>query len=114
VAARLGDPEEARRELRHLEPGVLNRQHRACRFVRISGAFGHCATLRGTREERLKPYQALAGFRKELGADGGDRARTALQRGKDPRNYVILIGLGSCPIRALKGQSTLVFNGLTG
>jgi hypothetical protein len=35
-------------------------------------------------------------------------------RGKDPRNYMILIGLGPCPIRALKGQSTLVFNGLTG
>ena len=35
-------------------------------------------------------------------------------RGKDPRNHMILIGLGSCPIRALKGQSTLVFNGLMG
>ena len=33
-------------------------------------------------------------------------------RGKDPRNYMILIGLGSCRIRALKGQSTLVFNGV--
>ena len=33
-------------------------------------------------------------------------------RGKDPRNHMILIGLGSCPIRALEGRSTLVFNGV--
>jgi hypothetical protein len=46
---------------------------------RISGAFGHCAILRGTREETLKLYQALAGFRKELGA-GRTRTACALSR----------------------------------
>jgi hypothetical protein len=52
---------------------------------RISGALGHCVTLRGPREETLKPYHALAGFQ-ELGAAGGDRTRTALGRGRDRRN----------------------------
>ena len=35
-------------------------------------------------------------------------------RGKDPRNYMVLIGLRSRPTRALKRPSGLVFNGLTG
>jgi hypothetical protein len=49
VALRLGDPEEVRRDLRHLEPGFLNRQARACRFVGISRALGHCLSLRGPK-----------------------------------------------------------------
>ena len=48
VAAGLRDPEEIRRKLRHVEPGVLNRQVRAGRSICISGAFSYCATLRGT------------------------------------------------------------------
>ena len=57
VAARLRDPEEVRRELRHLKPGFLNRKVRVCRFVSISGALGHA--FPGT-SETLKPQQTRA------------------------------------------------------
>jgi hypothetical protein len=36
VAAEVGNPEEARRALRHMKPGVLNRQDRDCPFASIS------------------------------------------------------------------------------
>jgi hypothetical protein len=64
--------------------------------------------------ETLKPYQALAGFRKDFVRTAGVEPAQPCGRGKDPRNYMVLIGLRSRPIRALKGPSALIFNGLTG
>jgi hypothetical protein len=65
------------------------------------------------RRSRLRLVAALR-TSKRLKAMPQKLRKGALKLLKDPRNYRILIGPQSRPIRALKGPSALVFNGLTG
>ena len=86
MAVGLGDPEEVRRDLRHLEPGVLNWQVRACRSVCISGALGHCLSLRGPKARgqtahRVHGRLAPARFaRRDYGANTAMRMFESLRR----------------------------------
>jgi hypothetical protein len=65
------------------------------------------------RRSRLRLVAALR-TSKRLKVMPQKLRKGALKLLKDPRNYRILIGPQSRPIRALKGPSALVFNGLTG